>query len=301
MGRDPKVVLLAFFLTVIGVVSFVNCDNRRPPAPLEVTTGVAPILFEEISALLEKEGASGSGILWVGAHPDDEVMLSPLFKHFCNDKAYNCKMLVLTRGENGNCGLVVGCSGDLGSIREKEMIRSAEFLKMSLVQKKFKDSPDSNFERVAAAWGVEAGSVEKLLEIIKSEITSQNPRIVFSMDPRHGSTCHPDHRAAGMITLKSLEDLGFDKSRVFLLESAIIEDASEGTGFQPADAGLATLTFDAQREWPAVEKLLEIHESQFDSTLRASFNKASTRRKRIFLTSWADVEKNPGAKDYCSQ
>src|SRR5687767_6067917 len=62
-------------------------------------------------------------ILFIGAHPDDEVVAAPLLGATCAEGGATCSFLVLTKGEGGTCGLPV-CLPDLGSVREKEMLAS---------------------------------------------------------------------------------------------------------------------------------------------------------------------------------
>jgi hypothetical protein len=40
-------------------------------------------------------------ILFIGAHPDDEVVAAPLLGALCADAAATCSFLVLTKGEGG--------------------------------------------------------------------------------------------------------------------------------------------------------------------------------------------------------
>ena len=48
-------------------------------------------------------------VLWVGAHPDDEVLLAPVLAKLCLLERLDCHLLVLTRGEAGICLLPGGC------------------------------------------------------------------------------------------------------------------------------------------------------------------------------------------------
>ena len=52
--------------------------------------------------------APGS-VMWIAAHPDDEVLVAPLLARWCGDGHARCSLLVATRGEAGACRLPGGC------------------------------------------------------------------------------------------------------------------------------------------------------------------------------------------------
>src|SRR5688500_14330528 len=72
-------------------------------------------------------------ILFIGAHPDDEVVAAPLLGALCAEGGATCSFLVLTKGEGGICSLPV-CSPDLGSVREQEMLASAALFRGRVTQ-----------------------------------------------------------------------------------------------------------------------------------------------------------------------
>lgn len=96
--------------------------------------------------------------MWIGAHPDDEAFVAPLFGTLCAEGASVCSLLVITRGENSVCALSGGC-GDLGTLRASEMATAATMLHADLTQW---DLPDV-MAAVSDTWSSRAGSHAALL------------------------------------------------------------------------------------------------------------------------------------------
>ena len=131
-----------------------------------------------------------SPLVFVGAHPDDELVVAPLILRFRPE----CRIVLFTRGEGGECYLEDGCGEDLGSVREKEAKKAAEILGCSLEVGSFPNSPTSHLpvEERIAEWEV-LGAEEWLEErIFPGEV-------LISFDPSSGYTFHSEHRAAGFI------------------------------------------------------------------------------------------------------
>src|SRR6266849_1264743 len=99
--------------------------------------GVTAIASPRVRAV--RTGADLSRILWIGAHPDDEALIAPLLGRQCVDGSSSCSLLVLTRGENGDCGLAGGCSPNLGAVRTMEMESAAALLRSRLIQWSYAD------------------------------------------------------------------------------------------------------------------------------------------------------------------
>src|SRR5213080_1305083 len=78
-------------------------------------------------------------ILWIGAHPDDEALIAPILGQSGTAAPDLCSLLILTRGERGDCVLPGGCGSDLGSVRAAEMAQSADFFHARLTLWTFSD------------------------------------------------------------------------------------------------------------------------------------------------------------------
>lgn len=60
-------------------------------------------------------------ILWIGAHPDDELFVAPWLARLRTTAGAKLGFLVATRGEQGDCGVSQPRHRDVGSVREAEM------------------------------------------------------------------------------------------------------------------------------------------------------------------------------------
>ena len=130
-------------------------------------------------------------ILWVGAHPDDEAFAAPILGPKCVEQHAQCTLLVLTRGESGECKLPGGC-GDLGATRAAEIASAGVLLHATVIQWSF---PNTFTPEVA--W---PGDTR---ERIASVIAETRPDVIYTFDPNHGSSCHPEHRLAARLTIEA--------------------------------------------------------------------------------------------------
>lgn len=177
-----------------------------------------------------------SSLLWVGAHPDDETIAAPLLGRLCVEEGLTCTFLVMTRGEAGQCRLSSGCHPDLGSVRAAEMRRSARLFGAQLTQWSL---PDGG---ARAGWATASGGVQALVGQVSSLIHAVNPDIVLTFDPRHGSTCHPDHRAAADLVLEAIRQLP-RRPTVYLLETVVAGSTSPFSITYSAGATVSEGTF----------------------------------------------------------
>jgi LmbE family N-acetylglucosaminyl deacetylase len=225
-------------------------------------------------------------LLWIGAHPDDEVLVAPLLARLCIEEALSCTFLVLTRGEAGTCRLGNGCRPDLGAVRSREMQRSARLFKAKL---HLWDLPDGGG---IAGWSTASGSNRALLDRISSLLDAVLPDLILTFDPRHGSTCHPDHRAAAEVVLEALGQIS-RKPIVYFLETRVTGTTSpfsvSFSSAAPAAAG--AIGFDANQrlsspQLPAWQFLLlaaQSHASQFDQPALHGLRKVPARQRVVFF------------------
>ena len=212
-------------------------------------------------------------LLWIGAHPDDEVLVAPLLESACVRNGARCSILVMTRGEGGDCLLPGGCSPDLLTVRSGEMIRAAARFRASLIQWELPDVMQS----VGAAWDEEA-TVERLTTIFRESA----PSLVITFDPMHGSSCHPAHRESGRLVLAAVARLGAAAPRVLLVETTIARNGSDFT-FTPALSDPNLQRFDAASFWQALPDDAAIHASQFTPEQIASLERQPSEQRVIWL------------------
>jgi LmbE family N-acetylglucosaminyl deacetylase len=203
-------------------------------------------------------------ILWIAAHPDDELLIAPLLGRLCVEGSSRCSMVVVTRGENGPCELPGGCS-DLGSIREQEMRAAAAFFHASIAQWSLPDVM-SGFE---TAWGAD------VVSRLRATIDTERPTIVITFDPHHGSTCHPAHRLIGALVLEAA-----GSSDVFLVETTATSD--DRYHFANGLRGNA-ITIDARASWHYLVDDAALHASQFSAATVDSLARTPEAERFLFL------------------
>jgi len=206
-------------------------------------------------------------VLWIGAHPDDEILFSPVLADWCLDRSVQCTFLVATRGEAGTCELPGGCGPDLGRVRSFEMETSAALYGATLVQWSLSDGGGAD-----GRWSTESGSEAALIESLKNAIVASGADVVFTFDEHHGSTFHPDHRELGRLVREAMLGIESEVLLLILLETvvdiAFVNEEIE-IGFR-GDA--SSESWDARRllprlgvpAWVFVERQMRVHATQFD-------------------------------------
>jgi LmbE family N-acetylglucosaminyl deacetylase len=205
-------------------------------------------------------------ILWVGAHPDDETLIAPIL-----GRAASSSMLVFTRGERGDCALPAGCGADLGALRAMEMQKSADFFHSHLTLWNLPDVMDN----VIAGWGG-----DDLVGSIQAVITAERPTLVYTFDPAHGSTCHPAHRAVGVLVMKALARMGSAAPPLVLVETAV---AFQRNGFAFSGASPEATAIEAGGDWQYLVHDAEIHVSQFPPEQIDALRRISPEQRRVWL------------------
>ena len=250
-------------------------------------------------------------VMFVGAHPDDETMAAPLLGRLCAEMGRRCSLLVATRGESGLCRLPGGCLPDLGTVRTREMQAAAALFGAALTQWDLPDLPGPDPETVRAAWAARSGGDVALVMRIAGEIAASASQAVVTFDPRHGSTCHPAHRALGSLVLDALARLGSFAPTAFLLETRVerLEDA-EAVRFSPFvpedlrafafDATLARGGAAAGTAWDFVIGDARAHPSQFDPTFLQALSLVPDSDREVRLLPRPDFGEDPRYAGLCS-
>ncbi|HKV08026.1 MAG TPA: PIG-L family deacetylase [Thermoanaerobaculia bacterium] len=232
-----------------------------------------------------------SSVLWVGAHPDDEVLAAPLLARLCLDEGLRCSFLVLTRGEKGPCLLPGGCRPDLAAVRSAEMAGAARLFGADLILWSLPDA-GSGQDGSAGTWDAASGSHAALVASVRKVLSRTRPDVVLTFDPRHGSTCHLDHRAAGSLVLEAVSRVE-KRPAVYLLETRLVLTSAPVTvRFQPAALardgvfafdGNAPLASTARPAWEMTNRDVLIHASQFDAPLRRAIRRVPSAQRAVFL------------------
>lgn len=249
-------------------------------------------------------------VLWVGAHPDDEAMAAPLLGTWCQRQGLHCTFIVLTKGEAGTCAKADGCSPDLGSVRAAEMQASASSFNAALIQRTLPNTTLGTVDQVQLAWTQFSGSQDAFIETVASVMRTTNFDQVVTFDPRHGSTCHPEHRIAGALTLSAADRVGLARSKIILLGSnfGLTQDGNSRPcqlGFLPVVQADLVKTLDASahpERWADFVHTLTLHPSQFAQPMVDAASAAPEGWKALDLLRASDANDSDAAwLNLCSQ
>jgi LmbE family N-acetylglucosaminyl deacetylase len=250
-----------------------------------------------------KGGASGAGgaggaggdvpssVVWVGAHPDDELYAAPWLGYLCIERGASCTFVVMTRGEAGKCKLAAGCAPDLATVRDGELAQSAAMYGAKLLHWDLGDGTSGDVATVADNWAAAAGGPDKLLADLTA-IFAKAERIV-TFDPRHGDSCHADHRAAGAVALAVAEQMGAAAPPVTLVASKLV--TSPAVADDPA-----IWSFDASAPssklgkdyWSVLISVLKVHQSQFTTAEVATLEAVPPASRKTYLLEASDAVKD---------
>lgn len=146
--------------------------------------------------------ASGIRLLWVAAHPDDEVLAAPLLavsSLFYKNPNY---FLVLTHGEGGECSIPDGDNSDTAAIRGREMRQAAELYDAGLRHEHFCNArlPLEHFpkrQEMAAVWLSQGDPAGVIAEVIRGF----RPDLLLTMAPEFGYSGHIEHQLASRFAM----------------------------------------------------------------------------------------------------
>lgn len=218
---------------------------------------------------------SPRSVLWIAAHPDDEAVAAPLLAAWCNDQHARCGMLIMTRGEAGACLKPEGCVPELATVRSAEAGAVSRYFSADLI---LLSVPDGG-----------VASAPALVETVAAYINAFSPEVILTFDPRHGTTCHPDHRAIGAIAHEAAARVS-PQPTVYFLETRMSVTADPLTlHFSSASPGAyaydANTVLASTREpaWNAVIDDMQRHVSQFDASWIAAVQKVSPSERAVFI------------------
>lgn len=165
-------------------------------------------------AKLAREGAppiddeldAGARVLWVAAHPDDESLAGPILAKAGPRLGNPVHLLVLTRGEGGECCLPDGCQPDLAAVRAEEMKEVASLYRATLEHDRYWNAPlpVESFPRrheIARRWADENGDPAAR---IARTIRDFRPDVLLTFAPVHGFTGHPEHQIASRFAMAAV-------------------------------------------------------------------------------------------------
>jgi LmbE family N-acetylglucosaminyl deacetylase len=213
-------------------------------------------------------------VLWIGAHPDDELFVAPWLGFLLKTEQAELGFLVATRGERGTCLLPEGCEAELATIREQEMLASARIFRGRVW---FADCPDgraSEPEDVLSAWARDAGGMDALETRFRSIIEEFAPDRIVTFNRRHGCSWHADHRAVGLL----VQSLALPIP-ITLAESRLTFDLP----FRVEPGVSGAVKFDARETWNYLVGVLRCHPSQISPQTVDLFDHVPEEQRTVFL------------------
>lgn len=137
----------------------------------------------------------GSKIMYVFAHPDDEVLMSGTIAVLKKKFNVQVKALYLTHGEDGPTGGIVE-KPQLKAERTKELAQVKMVL--GIEEMVIKEYPDRYLNTV---------DITELAKVIEQEANSFQPKYIFTTDDQIGLYGHSDHIIAGKATKLALKNI----------------------------------------------------------------------------------------------
>lgn len=244
----------------------------------------APAPAQEPSGFSWPEDLRGRTVLYVGAHPDDEWGVAPLLAQACLERGANCRFIVAADGRSYGCLLTIGLRDpdECSRIRRDEMRAAARLFRGTADFYGWEDLfyafNEAGLHRTLSGWEEDEGGYDALVERFERSLRETRPVVLFTLDPRHGSTCHPAHRAVAMLVLEAVNRLpAEDRPQVWLEQTDNIDERSPQVAWVNAQTGyigwpdtaLTTIFFDANvlvSGIPAYDYALaarRLHPSQF--------------------------------------
>jgi LmbE family N-acetylglucosaminyl deacetylase len=211
-------------------------------------------------------------ILWIGAHPDDELFVAPRLARLRITAGAKLGFLIATRGEQGDCQLPG--ARDVGSVRESEMRAAAALFDADVEFLGWRDGAAAEPHDVLHAWAQDAGGRKQLRDQLCAAIERFAPDWIVTFDRRHGCSWHADHRAMGIL-VQSLAlplPVTLAESRITFTEPLRIEPGvPEAESLNVGDT------------WDFLLRDLASHPSQFSAETIEMFRNVAADERIVWL------------------
>jgi len=149
--------------------------------------------------------AQGARVMWIAAHPDDECfggsLLARASIHYRNPLA----MVVMTRGDGGECCRPEGCLPDLATVRAGEMAQVARRYRSQLTHLHYWNAPlpVESFpmrHEIYAKWQSQGDPLGDVVTAVRRF----KPDLVLTFDPNRGATGHPEHQISSRLATTAI-------------------------------------------------------------------------------------------------
>lgn len=213
-------------------------------------------------------------ILFAGAHPDDEWGVAPLLAQACIDGRAKCHFVIASEARSYGCLPTIGLRDpeECTRIRREEMRKSASMFRATLDffgwEDFFYGFNQRGMEKTIADWGAAAGGREKLVAKWENVLREQRPTLILTLDPRHGSTCHPGHRATAALLLEAAERLPkAERPQIWLEQTDNIEERSPAVAAANMQVGYLAWPNAGEVRWFDGNQRLKNGQSAYDFSL----------------------------------
>ncbi|HXH39154.1 MAG TPA: PIG-L family deacetylase, partial [Thermoanaerobaculia bacterium] len=201
------------------------------------------------------------------------------------EERVRCTFLILTRGEGGTCLRSDGCHPDVASVRSAEAGSASQYFGAGLILLTYPntagvDKPD---------WRTSSGDGPDVVTAVAHYIEAFRPTLVLTFDPRHGTTCHPDHLETGAIVIDAVKLLSYEpelyllETRVtFAFDPLVIRFAPAVSGLQRFDANEILISTQTSA-WSEILRDMERHSSQFDESWLAAIQNVPLSDRAVYV------------------
>lgn len=211
----------------------------------------------------------GDRVLFIGAHPDDELTVAAFLTRAA--ETAEVMVLCLTRGEGGRDRSGLNLGDSIGEIRSEELKRSCDILGVDVrilgfsngaapeikAKIRAREIPRETPADVIDRWN--ASGRDPLAEI-RTIIDDFDPNIVLSFDAKQGFSNHPEHCAAAVLAIEAVSDHHrhyavinrfptLRNSRIPVIDPSTISETVDGREFSESSGKTyAETAFDALAE-----------------------------------------------------
>jgi LmbE family N-acetylglucosaminyl deacetylase len=299
MSIDEKMLAEPLLVSMTKTCEHVQPLSYKKGGRMKTYHSLVLLLASAFLHLAVPQLAFASGVMWIGAHPDDEATVGPFLAEYCKTGAFPCHMIVLTRGESGGCVDPPYCGGgpqQLAQIRSQEMLAVAQFYRSSLTQMSLPNLAYTSYypaqqklDLVSNTWLAYAGNLNNLVNPIRNQIRIRRPDVILTYDPRHGCTCHPEHRAAAILATYAAELEQVPADHIYMVEFDLVNYPP----WAPQVKAGAPVNYwhDANHLIPGLNKTgwiimkegLALHRSQYTSATINLFNSTPSNLRKVPL------------------
>jgi LmbE family N-acetylglucosaminyl deacetylase len=224
-------------------------------------------------------------LVWIAAHPDDEILVAPLLAHLAQTHGTRITMIVMTRGERGPNHIAHTTRSPLARIRSGELESSASLLGARLVAWDYSDGSGPSPDEVIARWSRDS-SRERIVARIADVIRRVEADLVLGMDPEHGNTGHMDHRAVAVLTRDAVTSIDDGRPSLVTVQSFFVFDRDERIDVRngrPLDSAVFSFEAHAAGTWTYAARLAALHRSQFTESSVEAFARVPHEQQKVWL------------------